>query len=84
MNQSGKRIIYWTHFLHENWKLYIAATASGLCYVGSADGEYEELLVWVNAHIPNHQLVNDDLKMKPYTEQFKRYFQARLNRLTYR
>ncbi len=78
MNQSGKRIIYWTHFLHENWKLYIAATANGLCYVGSADGDYEELLVWVNAHIPNHQLVNDDFVMKPYTEQLKRYFHGQV------
>ncbi len=27
--------IYWTHLSHEDWKIIVAATSNGLCYVGS-------------------------------------------------
>jgi methylated-DNA-[protein]-cysteine S-methyltransferase len=77
-----KNIIYWTQLIYENWKLYMAATSKGLCYVGSQNKPFEELEIWVNKHYPGSPLVQDDKVMKPYTEEFKEFFQGMRNTFT--
>jgi methylated-DNA-[protein]-cysteine S-methyltransferase len=68
--------LYWTHLIYENWKLYMAATSNGLCYVGSQDKPFEELEVWVNKHYRGSPLVQDDVFMQPFAAEFKEFFQG--------
>ncbi|TDL63000.1 methylated-DNA--[protein]-cysteine S-methyltransferase [Rhodococcus qingshengii] len=68
-----KLTLYWTQLVYENWKLYMAATSKGLCYVGSQNKPFEELELWVNKHYPGSSLVQDDVVMKPYVAEFKEF-----------
>lgn len=77
-----KPTLYWTRLVYENWKLYMAATSKGLCYVGSQDKPFEELEVWVNKHYPESPLVQDDIVMQPYVAEFKEFFQGGRNSFT--
>lgn len=77
-----KQILYWTQLVYENWKLYMAATSNGLCYVGSQDKPFEEMEVWVKKHYPGSQLVQDVTVMQPYVVEFKEFFQGKRNTFT--
>jgi methylated-DNA-[protein]-cysteine S-methyltransferase len=68
-----KPTLYWTRLVYDNWKLYMAATSKGLCYVGSQDKPFEELEVWVNKHYPGSSLIHDDVVMQPYVAEFKEF-----------
>jgi methylated-DNA-[protein]-cysteine S-methyltransferase len=68
-----KPILYWTQLVYENWKLYMAATSKGLCYVGSQDKPFEELEAWASKHYPGSPLVQDDDVMHPYVAEFKEF-----------
>ncbi|PAE44145.1 cysteine methyltransferase [Bacillus sp. 7884-1] len=68
-----KPTLYWTKLVYENWKLYMAATSKGLCYVGSQNKPFEELELWVNKHYPGSSLVQDDVVMQPYVAEFKEF-----------
>lgn len=69
-------IIYWTLLNHNDWKHYMAATSKGICYVGSLNHPFEELSSWVEKRFPGSPLVQDDEKLKPYTDEFIEYFQG--------
>lgn len=43
MVSKNNLTVYWTLFVYEQWKMYIAATSNGLCYVGSPNKPFEEL-----------------------------------------
>ncbi|MDM5326532.1 methylated-DNA--[protein]-cysteine S-methyltransferase [Neobacillus sp. CF12] len=77
-----KPTLYWTQLVYDNWKLYMAATSKGLCYVGSQDKPFEEMEVWVNKHYPGCPLVQDDNNMQPYVAEFKEFFQGVRNSFT--
>lgn len=74
MELTHKQTVFWTYFVHGQWHLYMAATSKGICYVGSRNKSFDELADWIRMRLPNHQLVQDDDKMKPYTAQFAEYF----------
>ncbi len=59
MEESNGSFIYWTQFKHEQWNMYIAATAQGLCYVGSHNKGIEELENWAKKRLPSHDLVEN-------------------------
>lgn len=77
-----KPILYWTQLVYDNWKLYMAATSNGLCYVGSQDKPFEEMEVWVKRHYPVCLLVQDVTIMQPYVTEFKEFFQGKRNSFT--
>jgi methylated-DNA-[protein]-cysteine S-methyltransferase len=77
-----RQTIYWTQLVYENWKLYMAATSNGLCYVGSQDKPFEEMELWVKKHYPGSQLVQDVTVMQPYAAEFKEFFQGKRNTFT--
>jgi methylated-DNA-[protein]-cysteine S-methyltransferase len=77
-----KPTLYWTHLVYENWKLYMAATFKGLCYVGSQDKPFEELEVWVTKHYPGSPLIQDDKVMEPYAAEFIDFFKGVRNTFT--
>ncbi|WP_391205087.1 methylated-DNA--[protein]-cysteine S-methyltransferase [Psychrobacillus sp. L4] len=65
--------IYWTHFIHNEWQLYMAATANGLCYVGSPSKPYEEMEAWLKKRFPKYELVENDEALIVYTNEIKEY-----------
>ena len=71
-----KPTLYWTQLVYENWRLYMAATAKGLCYVGSQGKSFEELKEWVQRRYPESQLIQNDEAMQPYVAEFIEFFQG--------
>ena len=69
-----KKIVYWTHFVYDDWKMLLAATDKGLCYIGSPNDPFHVLENWVQKNIPNYRLVESELKMDMYCKQLKEYF----------
>ncbi|WP_028776073.1 methylated-DNA--[protein]-cysteine S-methyltransferase [Shimazuella kribbensis] len=77
MNTSkNNQLVYWTHLIHGNWDIYLAATEKGLCYVGSQNQSSDELFYWTLQHLPNYVLVQDEEKVKPYANELMEYFQG--------
>jgi methylated-DNA-[protein]-cysteine S-methyltransferase len=68
--------------VYEGWKLYIAATSIGLCYVGSQNKPFEELSDWTEKHFPGNQLVQDDEKLEHYVSELIEYFQGKRKSFT--
>jgi methylated-DNA-[protein]-cysteine S-methyltransferase len=68
--------IYWTLLTHEDWRIYIAATSAGLCYVGSQNQSMEELSNWVNIRFPASTLIQDDEILQPYRTEIIEYLQG--------
>ncbi|EIT83742.1 O6-methylguanine-DNA methyltransferase [Fictibacillus macauensis ZFHKF-1] len=71
--------LYWSLFSHDNWKMYVAATDQGLCFVGSHNQPLEELKKWANRHHPEHQLVLDDERLQPFVDELVLYIQGKLS-----
>jgi len=72
MEQSHS--VYWSHYVHDEWQMYLAATNQGLAFVGSVGKPFAELEQWVNRNLPGYILQQSDLEMKKYAEQFTQYF----------
>jgi methylated-DNA-[protein]-cysteine S-methyltransferase len=75
INQTSSPI-YWTLLTHEDWRIHIAATSAGLCYVGSQNQPMEELSDWVNRRFPASALIQDDDKLLPYKTEILEYLQG--------
>ncbi|PEJ25029.1 methylated-DNA--[protein]-cysteine S-methyltransferase [Bacillus pseudomycoides] len=73
MEAKTNQIIYWTLFVHENWHMYIAATSTGLCFVGSQHQAFEELATWTKKRFPKHTFVQEPLKLEPYVQELVEY-----------
>ncbi|MGM7681186.1 methylated-DNA--[protein]-cysteine S-methyltransferase [Cytobacillus sp. Hm23] len=80
LNKSSS--LYWSLFSYENWKIYIAATSRGLCFVGSQNQPFEELVKWTDHYFPGDDLIQDDEKLQPFADELIRYFQGKLNHFT--
>lgn len=65
--------IYWTILNYNHWKLYIAATCRGLCYVGSQNKDFEELSSWTKKRFPGSILVEDEHKLEPFRRELIEY-----------
>ncbi len=80
--ENQKEKVYWTLLDHGSWKLNIAATDKGLCYVGSPDAPLEELTEWVRKHIPNNELIENKDAMEPYESELIDYLDGRRKEFT--
>jgi len=74
--------IYWTLFTHEDWKMHVAATSQGLCYVGSPNQPFEELARWAASRFRDRPLLRDDEKLQPYAAELTKYLQGDLRQFT--
>ncbi len=74
---NRKEKVYWTLLDHGIWKLHIAATDRGLCYVGSPDAPLGELAEWVRKHIPDSELIEEKNMMEPYESELVEYLDGR-------
>ncbi len=82
MKKKSSNTIYWTRLSHEDWRIYIGATAEGLCYVGSQDKPFEELDDWAKGKLSGHELIQDDEELQPYAKELIAYFEGKLQSFT--
>lgn len=75
-------ILYWTLLSHDDWKLHIAATAKGVCYVGSPNQPFEEMSDWAAVRFPGAAWEQDDERLHDYVEELQEYFQGKRTRFT--
>jgi len=74
--------VYWTLLSTEDWRMHVAATDEGLCFVGSRNQPLEELTLWVNARFSDSILIRDDDKLRPYAAELAEYLQGTRERFT--
>ena len=69
--------IYWMRLIHGKWKLHIAATKDGLCFIGSHNKGFEELAVWAIKRLPKHELAEKPEMMKSYADELIGYLEGK-------
>ncbi|WP_458119934.1 methylated-DNA--[protein]-cysteine S-methyltransferase [Paenibacillus sp. Z6-24] len=67
MQHADNPVMYYTRIDDKKWNLPVAATADGLCYVGSPGQPLEDLVLWANSRFPGYLLVEDEQRMEAYT-----------------
>lgn len=75
-------MIYWSLLSHKDWKLYIAATLKGICFVGSQNMPFEELSDWVNRKFPGCKLVEDNKVLDPYKKELIEFLERKRQTFT--
>ncbi|MEJ9151386.1 methylated-DNA--[protein]-cysteine S-methyltransferase [Bacillus smithii] len=82
MNTNNDLFVYWTLFDNKQWKMHIAATTNGLCYIGSPNGSLADLSRWLKKRLPNSVLVQDDQKLQLYIDELSQYFEGQRQTFT--
>lgn len=82
MRTNKSQTIFWTKLVTGEWSLFLAATTKGLCYVGSLNKPFDELVAWTNKHFPNCTLVEDAAALEPYTTQITEYIEGSRKQFT--
>ncbi|MGG2197923.1 methylated-DNA--[protein]-cysteine S-methyltransferase [Paenibacillus sp.] len=77
MESSLNSAIYWTLLTYEDWRLHVAATPEGLCYVGSPNQPFEAMADWICLRFPGRTLVQHDEELKPYGNELIEYLQGK-------
>lgn len=68
--------IHWTMLKYDSWRLYVARTDKGLCYVGSPGQSYQELENWIQKHFPQAILLENEEALHPYLSELYEYFEG--------
>ncbi|WP_416151707.1 methylated-DNA--[protein]-cysteine S-methyltransferase [Salipaludibacillus sp. HK11] len=69
--------VYWTMFVYDEWKLYMAASSVGLCYLSPQNKQIDELVGWTKRHFPNSLLIQDDDKLQRYLNEIIEFFEGK-------
>jgi methylated-DNA-[protein]-cysteine S-methyltransferase len=65
--------VWWSFFTYRYWTLYLAATDVGLCRITLPNESFLTLKQWLDRHIHDTQLVEDNNKLRRYREQLMEY-----------
>ncbi|WP_055108056.1 methylated-DNA--[protein]-cysteine S-methyltransferase [Paenibacillus ihumii] len=76
MKSTTETVLYWSLLQTDQWHMHLAATASGLCYVGSHNQPFMELSAWASKRFRNHRLIEDARRLQPYTMALTLYLQG--------
>lgn len=68
--------LYWSLLEYQDWKLYLAATSKGLCFVGSQNKPFAELVEWAQKRCPGCSLIEDGELIKSYGAELIEYFEG--------
>ncbi|WP_239616572.1 methylated-DNA--[protein]-cysteine S-methyltransferase [Cohnella mopanensis] len=80
MSDLTKLPMYWTTLTYRDWNLHLSATSVGLCYVGSPNYPLQQLVDWTQSRFPGYTLIQDNEKLKPFTDELVEYLEGtRLN-----
>ncbi|MEH6940118.1 methylated-DNA--[protein]-cysteine S-methyltransferase [Bacillus sp. JJ664] len=71
-----KQQIYWNLLTHSDWKLYIAATEEGLCFVGSLNQTFNELKEWAEKRFPNVVLIENNDVLQSYSDEIIEFLEG--------
>ncbi|OPA74564.1 hypothetical protein BVG16_22610 [Paenibacillus selenitireducens] len=74
--------IYWTELIHQDWKIILAATDKGLCYVGGVDQSLANLQQWASSKIGTCEMKQDEQYMANYMQAFRRYLAGECSTFT--
>lgn len=66
--------IEWTVLEHDGWKLHLAKTERGLCYIGSPGAAFEEMEAHVRKRFPLAEFIESADALLPYLQELKEYF----------
>lgn len=65
--------IYWSIIEQNQWKLYIAKTEKGLCYIGSPGESFEEFTAYLKKRFPSASLEKNDSLLENYKQELTAY-----------
>ncbi|PLS02877.1 methylated-DNA--[protein]-cysteine S-methyltransferase [Neobacillus cucumis] len=82
MKTQTKPAIYWSLLDYKDWKMYIAATSKGLCFVGSQNRPFEELEAWAKKGFPGSPLVESKEKLMAYERELADYLEGKRKSFT--
>ncbi|WP_377864744.1 methylated-DNA--[protein]-cysteine S-methyltransferase [Bacillus sp. R86525] len=82
MKPYENKTIYWTLLVHENWRMHIAATSNGLCFIGSQNENFEELNTWAKRKLPQHTFIQNPDYLQTYTKELIEYLETKLETFT--
>lgn len=66
-------VIYYSALEKDTWSFYLAATETGLCFVGSSPADKEEMIQWVEKIYPTASLTEDAEFLSMYKKQLIDY-----------
>lgn len=75
--KSTNNPIYWSLLKHKDWNLYLASTSKGLCFVGSQNKPFEELVEWAEKRFPGIPLQKDTERLADYVEEMIEYLEGK-------
>lgn len=78
-----KPVIYYQMIIHNQWKVYIAATENGLCYLGTEHSSVDELLKTCKKQFPNYEIIEAIDELSLYKEQLAEYFDGVRTQFTF-
>lgn len=70
---QNHKIIYWTLLNYKDWKMFLAATDKGLCFVGSQNKPFDEVAHWAEKAFPGSSLKENVERLQPYAGQITEY-----------
>ncbi|MCF2937766.1 methylated-DNA--[protein]-cysteine S-methyltransferase [Paenibacillus alkaliterrae] len=82
MEVKNNPTIYWSLLTHEDWRMYVAATSQGLCYVGSQNKPFAELAEWGQNRFPGSDWIQNDEQLQPYEAELIEYLQGKRQNFT--
>lgn len=77
MTTNHSITIYWSLLTHQQWNMYVAATENGLCFTGSLNESFDEVIQWAAKNYPGSPLIEDTERLKPYAEQLIEYLEGK-------
>lgn len=82
MKPYENKTIYWTLLIHTHWRMHIAATSNGLCFIGSQNETFEELNTWASKKLPQHTFIQNPDYLQTYTKELIEYLETKLETFT--
>lgn len=84
MNTNNQRTIVINYMLFSVgvWSIYIAATKTGLCFVGSNDSSFSEMQIWLEKRFKSPNFIEDRKKLSLYTQQIDEYLKGERRHFT--
>ncbi|WP_159888423.1 methylated-DNA--[protein]-cysteine S-methyltransferase [Paenibacillus puerhi] len=76
MENPAEAAIYWSLLEEGDWRLHMAATSEGVCFIGSQQQPLDELQQWAAARLPGRALIRDDARLQPYRAELAEYLQG--------
>ncbi|MBE7096218.1 methylated-DNA--[protein]-cysteine S-methyltransferase [Bacillus cereus] len=83
MKPHENKTIYWTLLVHKHWRMHIAATSNGLCFIGSQNETFEELNTWARKKLPQHILACNPDYLQSYTKEVIEYLESKRETFTF-